>query len=222
MRRVLSGARSILTCVRWLARSCQGTTEPCCGPSGPAKRPPGSARRARATDISFQRALRCTRWPSVICTQRRRKSPACCRRRGPGACRTARFRGTRPDELSLNREVEHDLRAQAAAAQSRALSREHDGVAIGSTLPRRSESASRHSAKPQRALDVRHAWTHPGDLIDIDMDAVDGEGVIHLSNADYLTRPLRLSADEALALVLALRTLREIAGPGKRDPSTEP
>jgi proteasome accessory factor C len=57
----------------------------------------------------------------------------------------------------------------------------------------------------------------PGDLIDIDMDAVDGEGVIHLSNADYLTRPLRLSADEALALVLALRTLREIAGPGKRD-----
>ena len=57
----------------------------------------------------------------------------------------------------------------------------------------------------------------PGDLIDIDMDAVDGEGVIHLSNADYLTRPLRLSADEALALVLALRTLREIAGPGKRE-----
>ena len=55
----------------------------------------------------------------------------------------------------------------------------------------------------------------PGDLIDIDMDAVDGEGVIHLSNADYLTRPLRLSADEALALVLALRTLREIAGPGQ-------
>ena len=56
----------------------------------------------------------------------------------------------------------------------------------------------------------------PGDLIDIDMDAVDGEGVIHLSNADYLPRPLRLSGDEALALVLALRTLRGIAGPGKR------
>jgi proteasome accessory factor C len=57
----------------------------------------------------------------------------------------------------------------------------------------------------------------PGDLIDIDMDAVEGEGVIHLSNADYLPRPLRLSADEALALVLGLRTLREIAGPGERD-----
>jgi proteasome accessory factor C len=57
----------------------------------------------------------------------------------------------------------------------------------------------------------------PGDLIDIDMDAVEGEGVIHLSNADYLPRPLRLSADEALALVLGLRTLREIAGPGERE-----
>jgi proteasome accessory factor C len=57
----------------------------------------------------------------------------------------------------------------------------------------------------------------PGDLIDIDMDAVEGEGVIHLSNADYLPRPLRLSADEALALMLGLRTLREIAGPGDRD-----
>jgi proteasome accessory factor C len=57
----------------------------------------------------------------------------------------------------------------------------------------------------------------PGDLIDIDMDAVETEGKIHLSNADYLPRPLRLSTDEALALVLALRTLREIAGPGRRD-----
>jgi proteasome accessory factor C len=57
----------------------------------------------------------------------------------------------------------------------------------------------------------------PGDLIDIDMDAVDGAGVIHLSNADYLTRPLRLAADEALALGLALRTLREVAGSEQRN-----
>jgi len=57
----------------------------------------------------------------------------------------------------------------------------------------------------------------PGDLIDIDMDAVDGEGVIHLSNADYLTRPLRLSAEEAMALVLGLQALHEIAGPGEQD-----
>ncbi|MFZ5846421.1 MAG: helix-turn-helix transcriptional regulator [Actinomycetota bacterium] len=48
-----------------------------------------------------------------------------------------------------------------------------------------------------------------GDLIDIDMDALEGEGVIRLSNADYLTRPLRLGSSEASALIVALRALRE-------------
>ncbi len=94
--------------------------------------------------------------------------------------------------------------------------REHDGVPL-------TEVAAAFGISPvtlRADLDV--LWMcgmpglTPGDLIDIDMDAVDGEGVIHLSNADYLPRPLRLSGDEALALVLALRTLRGIAGPGKR------
>ena len=48
-----------------------------------------------------------------------------------------------------------------------------------------------------------------GDLIDVDMDALKGEGVIRLSNADYLTRPLRLGSTEASALIVALRTLRD-------------
>ena len=48
-----------------------------------------------------------------------------------------------------------------------------------------------------------------GDLIDIDMDALDGQEVIRLSNAEYLTRPLRLDSTEASALMVALRTLRE-------------
>jgi proteasome accessory factor C len=48
-----------------------------------------------------------------------------------------------------------------------------------------------------------------GDLIDIDMDALQGEGVIRLSNADYLTRPLRLGSTEASALIVALRALRD-------------
>jgi proteasome accessory factor C len=48
-----------------------------------------------------------------------------------------------------------------------------------------------------------------GDLIDIDMDALEGEGVIRLSNADYLTRPLRLGSSEASALIVALRALRD-------------
>ncbi len=94
--------------------------------------------------------------------------------------------------------------------------REHDGVSLTDTA-----AAFGVSVRTLRE-DLNVLWMcgmpglTPGDLIDIDMDAVDGEGVIHLSNADYLTRPLRLSADEALALVLGLRTLREIAGPGQR------
>jgi proteasome accessory factor C len=94
--------------------------------------------------------------------------------------------------------------------------REHDGASLADVA-----AAFSISEKTLRD-DLNVLWMcgmpglTPGDLIDIDMDAVDGEGVIHLSNADYLTRPLRLSADEALALILALRTLREIAGPGKR------
>ena len=43
-----------------------------------------------------------------------------------------------------------------------------------------------------------------GDLIDVDMDAVEGEGVIRVSNADYLSRPLRLDSSEAAALIVAL------------------
>lgn len=52
-----------------------------------------------------------------------------------------------------------------------------------------------------------------GSYIEIDMDAVDGQGVIRLDNADYLSRPLRFTADEAVALLLALRSLREVADP---------
>ncbi|PFG16523.1 proteasome accessory factor C [Propionicimonas paludicola] len=51
----------------------------------------------------------------------------------------------------------------------------------------------------------------PGDLIEIDMDAVTDSGRIRLSNADYLDRPMRFTPDEALSLVVALRTVRELA-----------
>ena len=57
----------------------------------------------------------------------------------------------------------------------------------------------------------------PGDMIDIDMDALDGEGVVRLSNADYLNRPLRLAPHEALALAVALRALREASGDQEKD-----
>jgi proteasome accessory factor C len=56
-----------------------------------------------------------------------------------------------------------------------------------------------------------------GDYIEVDMDAVEGEGVINVSNADYLARPLRLGTDEALALLVAVRTLAAIPAAGDRD-----
>lgn len=55
-----------------------------------------------------------------------------------------------------------------------------------------------------------------GDMIEIDMDAVRGEGVVHLTNAEYLSRPLKLDAVEASALTVALRTLREGASDEER------
>lgn len=57
----------------------------------------------------------------------------------------------------------------------------------------------------------------PGDYIEVDMDAVEGEGVIHVSNADYLARPLRLSSDEVLSLLVALRVLRESGQSAERE-----
>lgn len=52
-----------------------------------------------------------------------------------------------------------------------------------------------------------------GEYIDVDIDALDGEAVARVSNADYLSRPLRFTADEAVALLLALRSLRDVASP---------
>ncbi|WP_246086703.1 hypothetical protein [Nocardioides humi] len=63
----------------------------------------------------------------------------------------------------------------------------------------------------------------PDDLIDVDLDAIvteEGspvtEGVIRVENADYLARPLRLTATEASAVIVALRMLRDTASAGRR------
>jgi proteasome accessory factor C len=57
---------------------------------------------------------------------------------------------------------------------------------------------------------------YPDDLIDVDLDAIEGpeaEGVIRVTNADYLSRPLRLTPTEATALIVALRAVRSGGGP---------
>jgi len=60
----------------------------------------------------------------------------------------------------------------------------------------------------------------PDDLIDVDLDALEGpeaDGVIRVSNADYLARPLRLNPTEATAIIVALRALRN----GAKDETRE-
>lgn len=54
---------------------------------------------------------------------------------------------------------------------------------------------------------------YPDDLIDVDLDALEGEGIIRVSNADYLAHPVRFAPSEAAALVVALRAI------GERTPS---
>lgn len=82
------------------------------------------------------------------------------------------------------------------------------------------EAASVFGVSPEQMrndLEVLWFCGYPGlgmgDYIEIDMDAVDGEGVVRLSNAEYLARPLRLGSSEAAALMVALRALREGASP---------
>ena len=56
----------------------------------------------------------------------------------------------------------------------------------------------------------------PGDLMEVDMDSLEA-GRIRLSNAEYLARPLRFTPDEALSLVVALRTLGDLGDPALGD-----
>jgi proteasome accessory factor C len=50
---------------------------------------------------------------------------------------------------------------------------------------------------------------YPGDLIDVDIEG----DTVTLSNADAIARPLRLQADEAVALMVGLQTLAQVPGP---------
>jgi proteasome accessory factor C len=95
--------------------------------------------------------------------------------------------------------------------------RERDGIAVD-------DVARDFGVRPAQIVkDLKVLWfcglpnAVTGDMIDIDMEALDGEGVVKLSNADYLTRPLRLAPHEALALLVALRALRSVTLAGGRD-----
>ena len=57
----------------------------------------------------------------------------------------------------------------------------------------------------------------PGEIIDFDFEALEDDRVIRIRDADFLARPLRLGNLEAVALVAALRALREGSGEAERE-----
>ncbi|MDR0959844.1 MAG: WYL domain-containing protein [Propionibacteriaceae bacterium] len=89
----------------------------------------------------------------------------------------------------------------------------HPGVSVAQT------AARFHVTEQQIRLDLAVAFMCglpgglPGDLIDIDMDALDSDGLIFLTNADVLTEPLKVTATEAAGLTVALAAIREVAAP---------
>ncbi|MDR0284423.1 MAG: WYL domain-containing protein [Propionibacteriaceae bacterium] len=55
---------------------------------------------------------------------------------------------------------------------------------------------------------------YPGDLIDVDLDLMDDEGALYLTNPTTLDRPLRLTVAEAASLHLALLAVRSLVDGG--------
>jgi len=69
-------------------------------------------------------------------------------------------------------------------------------------------------AQAQRELEMMMmtGWGElHGELIDFDISALEEDGVVHIRDAEFMSRPLRVSRSEAAALMVALRTLRQSA-----------
>ena len=69
-------------------------------------------------------------------------------------------------------------------------------------------------AQAQRELEMMMltGWGEfHGELIDFDVSALEEDGVVHIRDAEFMSRPLRVSRSEAAALMVALRTLRQSA-----------
>lgn len=83
------------------------------------------------------------------------------------------------------------------------------------------EVAEHYKTTPRQIiLDLDTLWYcgpsyEGGELIEVNIDEVRHGAPIQLSNADYLTRPMRLSVEEAFALVVALTAIRELVPSGQ-------
>lgn len=86
----------------------------------------------------------------------------------------------------------------------------NDGVPVN-------EVAAEFGVKPKQIRDdlrlLMYTGTgeYAGELIDFDLTALEEDGIVHIRDAEFMTRPFRISAREGMALIVALRTLRASA-----------
>lgn len=94
--------------------------------------------------------------------------------------------------------------------------RGHGGIPV--------EQVAREFGVPRRQIvkDLNVLWfcglpeAVTGEMIDVDMEALEVEGVVYIDNAEFLSRPVRLTPHEAVSLIVALRTLRSSAQDAER------
>lgn len=87
----------------------------------------------------------------------------------------------------------------------------HEGIPVRD-LAREFGVTDRQIRKDLKLLMFTGVGELPGELIDVDLSALEDDGVVFIRDAEFLSRPLRISRDEGLALVIALRALRSTAG----------
>lgn len=69
----------------------------------------------------------------------------------------------------------------------------------------------RQISEDLRLLMYTGVGEYAGELIDFDLGALEDDGVVYIRDAEFMSRPLRLTSDEGIALIVALRTLRASA-----------
>src|SRR4051794_34102928 len=155
-----------------------------------------------------------TRWPATAPTSWRSSRRTCAPRwcascpsrcgRAPPARAPARRLGGRPGpprDRGVRRAPLPPARDGAVAAQP------------AGGQPRRGGSALRHHPGQLVAdLELLFVCGTPGHLPDDLIEADCESGEVYLTNADAISRPLRLSVDEAVALLAGLRTLAQVPG----------
>jgi proteasome accessory factor C len=86
----------------------------------------------------------------------------------------------------------------------------HDGIPVNDVADEFGVS-SKQIRDDLRLLMYTGVGEYAGELIDFDLGALEEDGVVYIRDADFMPRPLRITASEGMALIVALRTLRASA-----------